>query len=349
MKHCVKPLVAIVVCLFVAEFLIAADAQKEARVTKIIKDVQVVPADGPIVPATIDELVQETSAVRTGEESRSELTFADFTITRLGANTIFSFNRAGRVAELDTGQLLVRVPKNSGGATIKARAVTVGITGTTVIFEGNTAGDAKLIVLEGGARMRLNKYPKQSKRVAAAQMLEVRADTKMLPDPVHIDLNEIMQTHPLITDFPPLPSQDLIFAAANASTSPGKRGTNKPKPVVTQPIVNQPPPSPVVGPPTGIVPPPPPGPPPPPPPTSPVTVATPTPGVRPSPKPTPTVTPTPTPRKRPRPPGGIAPKPPGGVVQATPTPPVIYKPTGKKTYRPRPRASATPTPTPAIH
>jgi hypothetical protein len=247
MKHKVLALVG---SLLIAGFLFAADSsKKEARITRIVREVKVLPANAPATPAELNQLIKESSGVRTGDESRSELTFVDLTITRLGANTIFSFNRAGRTAELETGQMLLRVPKDSGGATIKAIAVTVGIAGTTVIFEGNRAGAGKLIVLEGGAQMRLNKYPKQSKHVNAGQMLDVKAGATSLPDPVPANLGQIMKTHPLITDFPPLPSQDLIAAAVNQHGS-----SNQPvyqsnpvggSPVTTQPII--PLPIPIIG------------------------------------------------------------------------------------------------------
>ena len=63
----------------------------------------------------VNDKVREDTSVRTGGESRSELTFADLTIARLGADTIFSFNKAGRDDQLDGGSVLLRVPKNSGG------------------------------------------------------------------------------------------------------------------------------------------------------------------------------------------------------------------------------------------
>ena len=50
--------------------------------------------------------------VRTGVESRAELTFTDLTITRLGANTIFSFKRGARELDLTSGAILLEVPPN---------------------------------------------------------------------------------------------------------------------------------------------------------------------------------------------------------------------------------------------
>ncbi|MEP6686453.1 MAG: FecR family protein [Verrucomicrobiota bacterium] len=191
----------------------ADSTKKEARVTQVIREVKLLPSESSARPAVINEKVSEDTAVRTGDASRSELTFVDLTLTRLGENTIFSFNHAGRNARLDSGSILLRVPKNSGGGAIRTRAVTVGITGTTVIFESTRAGRSKLIVLEGGARLSLVKYPKQSAYVRAGQMLTVPAGATTIPEPVNIDLNRVMKTSPLITDFPPLPSQDLIGAA----------------------------------------------------------------------------------------------------------------------------------------
>jgi hypothetical protein len=197
----------------------AADSKKEARVTQIVRDVKILPADAAARAAAVNDRVADDTGVRTGGESRSELTFADLTITRLGANTIFSFNKAGRNAQVDNGSILLRVPKDSGGGRIRTSAVTVAVTGTTVIMESR-GGRNKLIVLEGGARLSLVKYPKQFQNLRAAQMVDVPPGATTVPLPVNVDLNDLMKKHPLITDFPPLPSRDLIIAAANQQQPP---------------------------------------------------------------------------------------------------------------------------------
>lgn len=94
-------------------------------------------------------------------------------------------------------------------------AVAVGVTGTTVILETH-AGRNKLIVLEGSARVSLNKNRSESVYVRGGQMEDVPAGANKLPPPVNVNLSEIMQHHPLITDFGPLPSRDLIMATASA-------------------------------------------------------------------------------------------------------------------------------------
>ena len=192
----------------------AMAASKEARVTQIIRDVKLLPSEADARPAAVNDKVSEDTGVRTGGDSRSELTFSDLTITRLGSNTIFSFSKAGRTAKVDSGSILLRVPKDSGGGTIKNNAVTVAITGTTVIFEGSRGTKSKLITLEGRARFSLTAKPREFRNVLAGQMLDVPAGATTLPMPVNIDLNDLMRKHPLITDFKPLPSRPLILAAA---------------------------------------------------------------------------------------------------------------------------------------
>jgi hypothetical protein len=106
--------------------------------------------------------------------------------------------------------MLLRVPKDSGGAQMQTRAVTVGVSGTTVILETTSAGRNKLLVLEGAARVSLRRYSRESVNVRGGQMEDVPPGATKLPPPVNIDLNDVMKHHPLIIDFKPLPSQDLI-------------------------------------------------------------------------------------------------------------------------------------------
>lgn len=197
----------------------------EGHVTIIYHDVQVLPEQADARPAAIDDKVDENTALRTGDDSRSELTFADLTITRLGANTIFSVNKAGRKIRLDAGSILVYARKNSGPAEISTRAVSVGITGTTLIVESEPATYNRLTVLEGSARLSLNDYPDQFTNVRGGQALNVNAGARKLPKPGRIDVRRIVETHPLIKNFPPLPSLDLILGAQNPNSIRGPRQT----------------------------------------------------------------------------------------------------------------------------
>ena len=185
----------------------------EAKITAVVHDVKLLRGQAVLRPATVNDEIRQDTAVRTGLESRSELTFADLTIARLGANTIFSFNQEAREVRLINGAILLRVPKNSGGAKITTDAVTAGIVGTTVMMEFHPHGIAKFIVLEGVARLYLKNRLGESILVHAGEMMIVRSGATHLDDPVYVDISEIMKTSLLIIGFGPLPSDPLIASA----------------------------------------------------------------------------------------------------------------------------------------
>ena len=190
---------------------IAFGAQfEEAKVTAVVHDVKLLRGEAVLRAATVNDEIRADTAVRTGLESRSELTFPDLTLARLGANTIFRFNQKAREVNLINGAILLRVPKNSGGATITTDAVTAGIVGTTVMMEYHPRGIAKFIVLEGVARLYLKKRVGESILVHAGEMMIIRWGATELSNPVAVDISEIMRTSLLITGFGPLPSAPLI-------------------------------------------------------------------------------------------------------------------------------------------
>ena len=108
---------------------LTAEELKEAQVTQVIQDVRLLPSNASPRPATVNDNVRQGTAVQTGVQSRSELTFKDQTITRLGEKTIFSVGEGPRTIDLGSGQFLLCVPKKAGGAKVKAGAVTAAITG----------------------------------------------------------------------------------------------------------------------------------------------------------------------------------------------------------------------------
>ncbi len=122
---------------------VLAEQLSEAQITRIIKKVEMLPEQAAARPALLKDTVRGGTAVRTGTESRTELTFTDQTLTRLGANTTFTFNEGSRNIDLGVGAMLLYVPKNSGGAKISTAAVTAAITGTTVLIEAHAGGGGK--------------------------------------------------------------------------------------------------------------------------------------------------------------------------------------------------------------
>ena len=182
---------------------------QQATVTQIVNDVKLLPTGRAAKPATINDRIADGTAVQTGMDSRTELTFADQALARLSPNTIFNF-KGTRDLDLADGAVLLRVPKKAGRAKISTAAVTAAVTGTTVIVEYHPHGYIKFISLEGTARLYLKHRWGESVLVRAGQMLITNPDAKSLPDPVDVDLDRLLKTARLIVDFPALESRNLI-------------------------------------------------------------------------------------------------------------------------------------------
>ncbi|MEY2479778.1 MAG: hypothetical protein QOI04_705 [Verrucomicrobiota bacterium] len=191
-----------------------------ATVTQIIKDVQLLPSGATAKPAAVNDRVSGATAVRTGTESRTELTFSDQTITRLGANTIFSFNQGTRTLDLGGGAILVSVPKNAGGAKITTAAVTAAVTGTTLVFEFHTNALSKIAVWEGHASAWINNHPEQVVNLSGGQMITFPPHPTQFSGPFTINISKMLLTSLFIRDFRPLPAQPLIFEVRDRQLYP---------------------------------------------------------------------------------------------------------------------------------
>ncbi len=182
---------------------------KEGHVTQVIKDVKLLPAQAAPRPAVVNDPVRAGTAVRTGVDSRTELTFSDLTIARLGANTIFSLSEGTRTIDLSGGAILVRVPKDSGGAKITTSAVTAAITGTTMLAEFHKDSIYKFIMLEGQSRITRAGHPEESVTLHSGEMLS-GDPRKPLGTPVTVDVKKVVESSRLIQDFGPLGSEALM-------------------------------------------------------------------------------------------------------------------------------------------
>ena len=119
------------VCLFfVGTTPIGTAAQiQQAHVSQVIQDVRLLESQGAPRPAAVNDTVTQQTGVRTGAESRAELTFTDLTIMRLGANTIFSFKRGARELDLTSGAILLEVPPDKAPVKVSTVAVTAASDG----------------------------------------------------------------------------------------------------------------------------------------------------------------------------------------------------------------------------
>ena len=102
----------------------------ESTFTEIIQEAKVVAATTKAeTPAETNMLFKAPDLVRTGQASRVELTAKDQTITRIGANTVFTFAQGGRDIQLHEGSVLFHSPKGAGGGAIRNRGTSAAVLG----------------------------------------------------------------------------------------------------------------------------------------------------------------------------------------------------------------------------
>src|SRR5437016_4665652 len=151
-------LLAVGVVLVAARLLLAAE-QKQARVTEVIHEVRLLAAQTAARPAAVNDTVREGMAVRTGADSRAELTFMDQTLTRLGANTVFSFGAAARTYDLGSGAILISAPKETGTVKITTAVAICAVSGFTAVLERHSNAWNKFILLHGNGTLTLKGIP----------------------------------------------------------------------------------------------------------------------------------------------------------------------------------------------
>jgi FecR protein len=195
-----------------AERLVAADQLQQARVSQVIQDVRVLETHGAPRPAAVNDKVTQGMGVRTGVESRAELTFTDLTITRLGANTVFSFKQAAREVDLTSGAVLLQIPPKAPAVKVSTSAVTAAITGGTALFA--TGPPTKFMVLEGIGTFYPTGHPERAATINGGEMMTMTADGRMTK-PEKFDVKLVLKTSRLIKDFPPLENMPLVMAVVD--------------------------------------------------------------------------------------------------------------------------------------
>src|SRR6266480_3554239 len=191
---------------------VTADQLQQARVSQVIQDVRVLETHGAPRPAAVNDKVIQGMGVRTGVESRAELTFTDLTLTRLGANTIFSFKQGARELDLTSGAVLLEVPPKAPAVKISTSAVTAAVTGGTALFA--TGPPTKFMVLEGIGTFYPTGHPERAATVNGGEMMTMTANGRMTKTE-KFDVKLVLKTSRLIKDFPPLENLPLVMSVVD--------------------------------------------------------------------------------------------------------------------------------------
>lgn len=188
-------------------------ALTEATFSQIVKDVKVVVrATETTTPAKVNDTFKAPDLIRTGADSLAELVAPDKTITRVGANTVFSFEKAGRAINLEQGSVLFHSPKGKGGGSIRTKGASAAVLGTTIVVTATPGGGFKAIVLEGKGQITL---PNGNFRVlTAGQVTFVLPGSQQFGPQLNINLGKLVESSRLVQGFEgELPSKPVIQEA----------------------------------------------------------------------------------------------------------------------------------------
>jgi len=171
------------------------------------------PAKAPTRPAEVGDLIKGGRLISTGKASRAELLFNDNTITRLGANSIFTFRTGSRNVHLSSGFILLHTPKGNGGATITTPTATATVLGTTIMLSVLPDGGVKMLILEGTGTLA---YHGQTETLKAGQV-SIFTPGQGISVPTTIDLKKLTETSSMLKSFSgPLGSEQEIQDAIEA-------------------------------------------------------------------------------------------------------------------------------------
>ena len=198
----------------------------------MVKDVKFGSPQTAPRPVAVGESFRDGDAINTGVTGRSELTFADQTIARLGAKTNVSFSDGTRTVDLDEGAVLFQIPKGAGRLKIKTAAIAVASTGATCIIERHGQFYVKVLVLEGTVRCYLTNRLGESLLLQPGQILITKPDVTALPEPADFDITREMKTCLLVREFQPLPSQRRIESEEQKQLNLIAKGTYIPSNLV---------------------------------------------------------------------------------------------------------------------
>jgi FecR protein len=191
--------------------IVAAGAGlKDARITAVIREVNLVATNIAPRPAALNDDVRGGTAVQTGADSRAELTFSNQAVARLSANAALTF-KARDSLDLTQGAVLIHVPNGAKGK-VQAAGVAAALSGVTAVLEYQPPA-FKFLVIEGIGRLYRPRHLGDSVLVRAGQMIFGSADAA-LSDPVDFDIGRFVKTCPLLHEFSPLQNEKLMTAAS---------------------------------------------------------------------------------------------------------------------------------------
>ena len=177
------------------------------------------------VSAVINDKIESDTQVGTGEQSMCELSLDDKSITRIGANALFSFVKQERLVKCDKGTFLVSKDPETETITVTTGSVTAAVNGSTVMFD--VKDDATHIaVAETTTGVVVTDKNGKSMTLQSGEGISATPNGMTSSTPRSVDVKDLTSSSPLFTEkgLAPLANDALIKGVASAQETAKAQG-----------------------------------------------------------------------------------------------------------------------------
>lgn len=172
------------------------------------------------VTAVLNDRVESNTQVGTGEQSMCELSLDDKSVTRIGANAVFSFVEQERLVKCDKGTFLVSKDPATETMTVTTGSVTAAVNGSTVMFD--VRGDTTHVaVAETTTGVVVTDKNGKSMTLQSGEGISATPNGMASSAPRSVDVKDLTSSSPLFTEagLAPLANDALIKGVASAQES----------------------------------------------------------------------------------------------------------------------------------
>ena len=172
------------------------------------------------VTAILNDKVESDTQVGTGAQSMCELSLDDKSVTRIGANAVFSFVEQERLVKCDKGTFLVSKDPETETMTVTTGSVTAAVNGSTVVFD--VRDDATHVaVAETTKGVVVTDKNGKSITLQSGEGISATPSGMASAAPKSVDVKDLTSSSPLFTEagLAPLANDALIKGVASAQAS----------------------------------------------------------------------------------------------------------------------------------
>jgi len=177
------------------------------------------------VSAVLNDKIESDTQVGTGEQSMCELSLDDKSITRIGANALFSFVKQERLVKCDKGTFLVSKDPETETITVTTGSVTAAVNGSTVMFD--VKDDATHIaVAETTIGVVVTDKNGKSMTLQSGEGISATSNGMTSSSPKSVDVKDLISSSPLFNEkgLAPLANDALIKGVASAQETAKAQG-----------------------------------------------------------------------------------------------------------------------------